>query len=213
MPSPRGTGSGTRPGCCATRDELPGAARRGRLAGAAAVQPRRDNGCRGVLRVLVGLSIAFVDRPVAFAHASDLLPQPTGSCRLRRSARSRCRSPARPCSSRPSRHGAAGGRAAVAGPSSSAPSPLSSPSLKDELKEAFGRTWPETWVQHNPSLHPQWRLRLLALPWRRGLVVLPLRPYCRDRRGRRRALVARCRSGAGFGRCWSSLTGVRADHR
>ena len=54
--------------------------------------------------------------------------------------------------------------------------------VKDELKPLFGRTWPETWVENNPSfIHDQ----VYGFHWLHGgagYEFLSLRPYDRDLR-------------------------------
>jgi hypothetical protein len=49
--------------------------------------------------------------------------------------------------------------------------------IKDELKFAFGRTWPETWVNNNPSPDRQRHLRLQPVPWRGGVQFVSVGPH------------------------------------
>ena len=47
--------------------------------------------------------------------------------------------------------------------------------IKTLLKWAFGRTWPETWTDNNPSLIANGAVRLSSFPFRKSLPVFSVR--------------------------------------
>jgi membrane-associated phospholipid phosphatase len=102
--------------------------------------------------ILVGISILFLDRPVAFLmhrlfHRSLFFLPLAGIGQIPLSLAG----PALVVASlaawrgwRPDGRAWTGIACGVA--------ELITIAVKDQLKDAFGRTWPETWVHHNPSL-------------------------------------------------------------
>ena len=52
---------------------------------------------------------------------------------------------------------------------------ISTSLINSQLKYAFGRTWPNTWIENNPSLIPNGVFGLKSISWRAWLRVLSIR--------------------------------------
>jgi hypothetical protein len=64
--------------------------------------------------------------------------------------------------------------------------------INNQLKYAFGRTWPDTWIDNNPSLIQNGVFGFIPFPWRPWLRLVPIGACSRSLCGDHSSLVVVC---------------------